>query len=73
LLQSKRESCHTRIIANTHLPVAPNKTVHFCESIMSPRRRTRNEKIFYILSLLIVISMVIGLIAVAITPTGVGF
>jgi hypothetical protein len=40
---------------------------------MSPRRRTRNEKIFYILSLLIVISMVIGLIAVAITPTGVGF
>lgn len=38
-----------------------------------PRRRTRNEKIFYILSLLLVISMVVGLIAVAITPAGVGF
>jgi cell division protein FtsL len=38
-----------------------------------PRRRTRNEKIFYILSILLVISMVVGLIAVAITPTGVGF
>jgi cell division protein FtsL len=33
------------------------------------RRTTRNEKIFYILSLVIVISMVISLIAVAITPT----
>jgi type II secretory pathway pseudopilin PulG len=40
---------------------------------MSQRRRTRNEKAFYILSLLIVISMVVGLIAVAITPTTVGF
>ncbi len=40
---------------------------------MSQKRRSRNEKIFYILSLLIVISMVVGLIAVAITPTGVGF
>ena len=38
-----------------------------------PKRRTRNEKIFYILSLLLIISMVVGLIAVAITPTGVGF
>ncbi len=38
-----------------------------------PRRRTRNEKVFYILSLIIVISMVIGLIAVAITPTNIGF
>ena len=41
---------------------------------MSPRRRTtRNEKIFYILSLLIVFSMVLSLIYVAITPTNVGF
>lgn len=40
---------------------------------MSPRRRTRNEKIFYLLSLIIVISMVIGLIAVAITPNNIGF
>ena len=40
---------------------------------MSPKRRSRNEKIFYLLSLLIIISMVIGLIAVAITPTGIGF
>ncbi len=42
---------------------------------MSPRRRrfSRNEKIFYILSLLIVFSMVLSLIYVAITPAGVGF
>jgi hypothetical protein len=39
---------------------------------MSPRRRTRNEKIFYILSLVIVFSMVLSLIYVAITPTGIG-
>ena len=32
------------------------------------KRYTRNEKIFYILSLLIVVSMVLGMIAVAITP-----
>lgn len=32
------------------------------------KRYTRNEKIFYILSLLIVFSMVLGMIAVAITP-----
>lgn len=38
---------------------------------MSPRRRfSRNEKIFYILSLLIVVSMVLSLIYVAITPSG---
>ncbi len=37
---------------------------------MTKRRYTRNEKIFYVLSLLIVLSMVISLIAVAITPTG---
>lgn len=37
---------------------------------MSKRRYTRNEKIFYGLSLLIVLSMVVSLIAVAITPTG---
>lgn len=41
---------------------------------MSPKRRTtRNEKIFYILSLLIVFSMVLSLIYVAITPANVGF
>lgn len=40
---------------------------------MSPKRRTRNEKIFYILSLIIVFSMVLSLIYVAITPAGVGF
>jgi cell division protein FtsL len=40
---------------------------------MRQKRRSRNEKIFYILSLLLIISMVVGLIAVAITPTGVGF
>ncbi len=33
------------------------------------RRTTRSQKIFYILSLIIVISMVISLIAVAITPS----
>ncbi len=37
---------------------------------MAKRRYTRNQKIFYILSLLIVFSMIIGLIAVAITPAG---
>lgn len=41
---------------------------------MSPKRRySRSEKIFYILSLLLILSMVVGLIAVAITPTNVGF
>jgi cell division protein FtsL len=37
---------------------------------MSRRRFTRNEKIFYILSLVIIFSMIVGLIAVAITPAG---
>ena len=38
---------------------------------MSPRRKfSRNEKIFYVLSLLIVFSMVLSLIYVAITPSG---
>lgn len=38
---------------------------------MSPRRRySRSEKIFYMLSLLIIVSMVLSLIYVAITPTG---
>lgn len=32
------------------------------------KKYTRNEKIFYVLSLLIVFSMVVGMIAVAITP-----
>ena len=36
----------------------------------SGRKRTRNEKIFYVISLLIVLSMIVSLIAVAITPTG---
>jgi hypothetical protein len=41
---------------------------------MSPKRRySRSEKAFYILSLLLILSMVVGLIAVAITPTNVGF
>jgi cell division protein FtsL len=41
---------------------------------MNPKRRyTRNEKIFYALSLLIVFSMVLSLIYVAITPAGTGF
>jgi cell division protein FtsL len=41
---------------------------------MSQRKRTsRNEKIFYILSLVIVISMVLSLIYVAITPSNLGF
>jgi cell division protein FtsL len=45
-------------------------------SVMSRRRRyTRNEKIFYILSLLIIFSMVLSTIYIVITPTapGVGF
>ena len=33
------------------------------------KRYTRSEKIFYILSILIVVSMVIGTIAVVLTPT----
>jgi hypothetical protein len=38
---------------------------------MSPKRRySRNEKIFYIISLLVVASMVLSLIYVAITPSG---
>ena len=37
---------------------------------MSQRKYTRNEKIFYVISVLIVFSMVISLIAVAITPQG---
>lgn len=40
------------------------------KTIMSKRRFSRNEKIFYILSLLIVFSMVLSLIYVAITPAG---
>lgn len=41
---------------------------------MSPKqKRTRNETIFYILSLVIVFSMVLSLIYVAITPAGTGF
>jgi len=36
------------------------------------RRTTRNEKIFYILSLIIVIVMVLGTIAVVFTPSNLG-
>ena len=32
------------------------------------RKYSRNEKILYVLSLLIILSMVVGMIAVAITP-----
>jgi cell division protein FtsL len=44
--------------------------IHLGKIPMSPRKYTRNEKIFYILSLLIVFSMVLSLIYVAITPAG---
>ena len=33
------------------------------------KKYTRNEKIFYVLSLLIIFSMVLSLVYVAITPT----
>lgn len=36
---------------------------------MNRKKYTRNEKIFYALSLLIIFSMLIGMIAVAITPS----
>ncbi len=37
---------------------------------MSRRKTTRSEKIFYVVSLLIVLSMVLSLIYVAIVPQG---
>lgn len=37
------------------------------------RRRSRSEKIFYVLSLIIVIVMVLGTIAVMFTPSNLGF
>lgn len=37
---------------------------------MAQRKYSRNEKIFYGISLLIVLSMVLGTIAVAVTPAG---
>ena len=40
------------------------------EGMNGSRKRTRNEKIFYVISLLIVLSMIVSLIAVAITPQG---
>lgn len=41
---------------------------------MSPKRKySRSEKVFYVLSLLIIFSMVLSLIYVAITPASVGF
>ena len=36
----------------------------------SKRRYTRYQKAFYVLSILIIISMVLSLIYIAITPTG---
>ncbi len=35
---------------------------------MNRKKYTRNEKIFYALSLLIIFSMLVGMIAVAVTP-----
>jgi hypothetical protein len=35
---------------------------------MARKRYTRSQKAFYVLSILIVISMVLGLVAVALTP-----
>lgn len=40
------------------------------ECSMAQRKFSRNEKIFYGISLLIVLSMVLGTIAVAVTPAG---
>jgi hypothetical protein len=37
------------------------------------RRYSRNEKIFYVLSLILVIVMVLGTIAVVFTPSNLGF
>lgn len=34
------------------------------------RKYSRNEKIFYVISVIIVFSMVFGMIAVAVTPAG---
>ncbi len=36
--------------------------------MMNRKKYTRNEKIFYALSILLILSMVLGMIAVAITP-----
>lgn len=38
------------------------------ERPMERRRRTRNEKIFYVISILIVISMVLSMIYLAVLP-----
>jgi len=37
---------------------------------MAPRKYSRNEKIFYVISVLIVISMVVSMIASAVMPVG---
>lgn len=34
------------------------------------RKYSRNEKIFYVISLLVIISMLVGMVAVALTPAG---
>lgn len=34
------------------------------------RKMSRNEKIFYAISLIVVVSMVVGMVAVAVTPAG---
>jgi hypothetical protein len=54
------------------MKAATTKTPAVKAGLAQPARRTytRNEKIFYIISLLVVVSMLIGLVAVAITPAG---
>lgn len=36
---------------------------------MATRKYTRNEKVFYIVSLLVIVSMVVGSLAMAIAPS----
>jgi hypothetical protein len=36
---------------------------------MATRKYTRNEKIFYIVSLLVIVSMIVGSIAVVVAPS----
>jgi cell division protein FtsL len=40
------------------------------EEMNGSRKYSRNEKIFYVISVIIVFSMVFGMIAVAVTPAG---
>lgn len=51
----------------------PNRAPKQATRTTSPSGRrsySRNEKIFYVISLLVVLSMIVGLVAVAITPAG---